>query len=125
MSYLAEARRSFREYKMLAEGAFAQMRTDEWTRQIDPESNSVATIVKHMAGNMRSRWTDFLISDGEKPDRNRDQEFILSAASTPEDIQGWWESGWRCVFTALDALREEDMSRLVRIRGKSTQSSRP
>jgi hypothetical protein len=117
-SYLAEARRSFREYKMLAEGAFAQMRADEWTRQIDAESNSVATIVKHMAGNMRSRWTDFLISDGEKPERNRDQEFVLDAATTPQDILAWWEAGWNCVFTALDALREEDLARMVRIRGQ-------
>ena len=116
-SYLDEARRSFREYKLLAEGALAQLQEDEWLRAIDPESNSVGAIVKHMAGNMRSRWTDFLASDGEKPDRNRDQEFLLDSSTTPEQIRSWWEAGWQCVFQALESLQEDDLARTVRIRG--------
>ncbi len=117
-SYLDEARRSFREYQRLAEGAFAQLQADEWLRAIDSESNSVGAIVKHMAGNMRSRWTDFLTSDGEKPDRNRDQEFVLDLTTTPEQIRGWWEAGWQCVFHAVDPLHDDDLTRTVRIRGQ-------
>jgi hypothetical protein len=116
-SYLEEARRCFREYKRLAEGAFAQLQAGDWLRQMDPEANSIATIVKHLAGNMRSRWTDFLTSDGEKPDRNRDQEFVLDSSTTPEQIKGWWESGWQCVFQAMDPLQENDLARTVKIRG--------
>jgi uncharacterized damage-inducible protein DinB len=116
-SYLDEARRCFREYKRLAEGAFAQLRSEEWLRTIDSEANSVGAIVKHMAGNMRSRWADFLTSDGEKPDRNRDQEFVLDSSTTPEQIKGWWEAGWQCVFQAMEPLQENDLARTVRIRG--------
>src|ERR1700682_1655601 len=99
-SYLDEARRSFREYKLLAEGAFAQLRPDEWLRTIDSEANSIAAIVKHMAGNMRSRWTDFLISDGEKPGRNRDTEFE-DAPKTRAALLELWDDGWKRVFDAL------------------------
>ncbi len=116
--YLEEARLSFREYKLLAEGAFAQLRPEDWLRQIDPESNSIAAIVKHMAGNMRSRWTDFLLSDGEKPDRNRDHEFVLDPSTTPEQVIAWWNAGWNCVFQAVDPLTEGDLARRVRIRGQ-------
>jgi hypothetical protein len=117
-SYLDEARRSFREYKLLGEGAFAQLLPNEWPRTIDSEANSIAAIVKHMAGNMRSRWTDFLTSDGEKPDRNRDQEFLLDSSTTPEQIKTWWETGWQCVFHTLESLNENDLARTVRIRGQ-------
>ena len=117
-SYLEEARRCFREYKLLGEGAFAQLLPEEWLRTIDAEANSVGAIVKHMAGNMRSRWTDFLTSDGEKPDRNRDQEFVLDSSTTPEQIKGWWEAGWQCVFHAIESLHDDDLARTVRIRGK-------
>jgi hypothetical protein len=116
-SYLDEARRSFREYKLLAEGAFAQLLPDEWLRSIDSEANSIGAIVKHMAGNMRSRWTDFLTSDGEKPDRNRDQEFVLDSSTTPDQVRNWWDTGWQCVFQAMDPLGEDDLARTVRIRG--------
>ncbi len=85
---------------------------------LDPESNSVAIIVKHLAGNMRSRSTDFLTSDGEKPDRHRDQEFELSPETTRAEIMRWWESGWACVFSAIEALRPEDVQRTVTIRGE-------
>jgi len=117
-AYLEEARRSFHGYKRLAEGAIAQLSDDEIFDLIDPEANSVALIVKHMAGNMRSRWTDFLTSDGEKPDRNRDSEFEMDLGTTRADVMTWWETGWKCVFDALDGLTAEDMGRTVTIRGE-------
>src|SRR5437660_8364356 len=106
--YLDEARRQFRGYKRLGEGAIVQIRDDELFLTLDPESNSVALIIKHLAGNMRSRFTDFLTSDGEKPDRNRDQEFEISSASSRADVMRWWEEGWAHVFSAIDSLKPED-----------------
>jgi len=116
--YLEDSIRLFRRQKRLGDDAMAQLSDKAMFRQIDEESNSVAIIVKHMAGNMRSRWTDFLTTDGEKPDRNRDQEFILDAASTRADVMRWWEGGWARVFKALDLLRSEDVMRTVLIRGE-------
>jgi hypothetical protein len=85
---------------------------------LDPESNSIGLIVKHMAGNMRSRWTDFLTTDGEKPDRNRDSEFIAPPA-TRKELLDLWEEGWSCVFQALEPLSDADLGRTVMIRGRS------
>jgi hypothetical protein len=116
--YLDEAHRQMRGYKRLAEGATAQLKDEELFTMLDPESNSVAVIVKHMAGNMRSRFTDFLTSDGEKPDRNRDQEFEVSAGTTRADLTKWWEEGWARVFAAIEALKPEDVTRQVTIRGE-------
>lgn len=116
--YIEEARRQLRGYKRLGEGALAQLQDEDLFVTLDPESNSVAIIVKHMAGNMRSRSTDFLTSDGEKPDRHRDQEFELSRETTRVDVMRWWESGWSCVFTAIEALRPEDVQHTVTIRGE-------
>lgn len=116
--YLDEAHRQMRGHKRLAEGAMAQLKDDELFLTLDPESNSVAVIVKHMAGNMRSRFTDFLTSDGEKPDRHRDQEFELSPATTRTDLTKFWEDGWARVFTAIEALKPEDVMRTVTIRGE-------
>jgi hypothetical protein len=116
--YLGDAQRSFREYKRLAEGAFAQLHGEDWFTCIDPEANSIAVIVKHLAGNMRSRFTDFLTTDGEKPDRNRDQEFVLDSSTTPDQVLAWWESGWSCVFQALESLQPADLTRTVFIRGQ-------
>jgi Protein of unknown function (DUF1572) len=116
--YLDEARRQFRGHKRLAEGALAQLRDEEFFLTIDPEANSIATLVKHIAGNMRSRFTDFLTSDGEKPDRRRDQEFELSANSTRADVMRWWEEGWGIVLSAVAALEPEDVERTVMIRGE-------
>jgi len=116
--YLEEARRQFRGYKRLGEGALTQLKDEEFFLTLDPESNSAAIIVKHLAGNMRSRFTDFLTTDGEKPDRHRDQEFELSSGTTPADILRWWESGWSCLFAALEALHPEDVQRCVTIRGE-------
>jgi hypothetical protein len=116
--YLDEAHRQMRGHKRLAEGAMAQLEDEELFVTLDSESNSIAVIVKHMAGNMRSRFTDFLTADGEKPDRYRDQEFELSPATTRADLTKWWEEGWGCVFSALEALKTEDIMRTVTIRGE-------
>jgi Protein of unknown function (DUF1572) len=116
--YLEEVRRQFRGYKRLGEGAIGQLKDEELFVALDPESNSVAVIVKHLAGNMRSRSTDFLTTDGEKPDRDRDQEFELSLETTRAGVMRWWESGWSCVVSAVEALRPEDVERTVTIRGE-------
>ncbi len=116
-AYLDEALRSLRGHKRLAEGAMAQVSDEEFFRQLDPEANSIAILVKHLAGNMRSRFTDFLSSDGEKPDRNRDQEFLLDAGTRRAEVMRWWEEGWACVFAAVQPLQPEDLARTVTIRG--------
>jgi uncharacterized protein DUF1572 len=116
--YLDEARRQMRGNKRLAEAAITQVKDEDLWVSLDPESNSIAVIVKHMAGNMRSRFTDFLTSDGEKPDRFRDQEFELSSATTRDDVMRWWEEGWAQVFNTLDSLNPEDVMRTVTIRGE-------
>jgi hypothetical protein len=117
--YLDEAHRQMRGHKRLAEGAMAQLKDEELFVALDPESNSIAVIVKHMAGNMRSRFTDFLTSDGEKPDRHRDQEFELNPATTTRaDLTKWWEDGWGRVFAAIEALKPDDVMRKVTIRGE-------
>jgi Protein of unknown function (DUF1572) len=116
--YLDEARRQMRGSKRLAEAAIAQLKDEELFVTLDPESNSVALIVKHLAGNMRSRFTDFLTTDGEKPDRFRDQEFELSPATTRADVLRWWEEGWAQVFNAIDSLKPEDVMRTVTIRSE-------
>ncbi|HEX4785016.1 MAG TPA: DUF1572 family protein [Candidatus Sulfotelmatobacter sp.] len=117
--YLDEVRRQMRGYKRMGEGAMAQLRDDDFFLTLDPESNSVAILVKHLAGNMRSRFTDFLTSDGEKPDRFRDREFEVSGATTRADVRRWWEEGWACVVRAIDGLKPEDVRRTVTIRGES------
>ena len=116
--YLDEARRQMRGSKRLAESAMAQLKDEEFFVTLDPESNSVAILVKHMAGNMRSRFTDFLTTDGEKPDRFRDQEFELSPGTTRADVMKWWEEGWSRVFATLESLKPEDVMRTVTIRGE-------
>jgi hypothetical protein len=100
-AYLADSLAIFRQYKRMAEGAMAQVTDQQLQIALDEESNSIAVIVKHMSGNMRSRWTDFLTSDGEKPDRDRDSEFV-APPSTRETLLKQWEEGWSCLFSALD-----------------------
>jgi len=117
-SYLEDALSVFRYYKQLADGAIAQVSDDQLFAVIDSEANSIAIVAKHMAGNMRSRWTDFLSSDGEKPDRNRDSEFVDPPA-TRSDLSAMWEQGWDLVFSALEPLTEADMTRTVTIRGEA------
>ena len=116
--YLEEARRQLRGHKHMGEGAMSQLRDEDFFVVLDPESNSVAILVKHLAGNMRSRFSDFLTSDGEKPNRFRDQEFELPLSTTRADIMQWWEEGWVCVFGAIDPLKPEDVMRAVTIRGE-------
>ena len=116
--YLEEARRQLRGHKRMGEGAMSQLRDEDFFVVLDPESNSVAILVKHLAGNMRSRFSDFLTSDGEKPNRFRDQEFELTPSTTRADIMQWWEEGWVCVFGAIDPLKPEDVMRAVTIRGE-------
>jgi len=115
--YLADALSSFRAYKKLADKAIAQTRDDELFVKLDEEGNSIAIVMKHMAGNMISRWTDFLTSDGEKPDRNRDMEFVIEN-SNKDDLLAYWERGWKCVFDAIEPLAPDDFSRKVMIRGQ-------
>src|SRR5271170_1850825 len=114
--YLEEIKRQFRGHKRMGETAMAQLEDEDFFVVLDAESNSVATLVKHIAGNARSRFTDFLTSDGEKPNRFRDQEFEVPANTTREGVLAWWEEAWRHVFSALDALKPEDIQRIVTIR---------
>src|SRR5229473_3403356 len=116
--YLSDAIASFRAYKKLAEKALAQVKDEECFVTLDEESNSIAVIMKHIAGNMLSRWTDFLTTDGEKPDRNRDMEFVMLPGTTKDEILAYWEKGWKCVFEAIEPLQPEDLMRTVKIRGQ-------
>src|ERR1051325_5194797 len=101
-NFLDDAIKTFRDYKALAEGTFVQVSDEQFFAQLDEESNSIAVIVKHMAGNMLSRWTDFLTTDGEKPDRHRDMEFVMLPETTKDDMLAYWEEGWACVFAAIE-----------------------
>lgn len=116
--YLDEARRQMRGHKRMGEAAMSQLRDEDFFFTLDPESNSVAILVKHLAGNMRSRFTDFLTSDGEKPDRFRDREFEVTTATTRAEVMQWWEEGWACVLATIEALRPEDVTRTVTIRNE-------
>jgi len=116
-SYLQDALTLFRSYKSMGEKAMAQVTDEQLQLALDSESNSIAIIVKHLAGNMRSRWTDFLTTDGEKPGRNRDTEFE-AAPATRVALMELWESGWRWVFAALEPLTESDLGRMVFIRAE-------
>ena len=116
--YLEDSIASLRAYKKLAEKALDQLSEDELFIMLDEEANSVAVIMKHMAGNMFSRWTDFLTTDGEKPDRNRDMEFVIEAKSGRQDILAYWEGGWQRVIDTLESLSFADLDKKVTIRGK-------
>jgi uncharacterized protein DUF1572 len=116
--YLEDALKTFHDYKNLAERAFAQTSEADFFRAIDDESNSIAIIVKHMAGNMLSRWTDFLTTDGEKPERNRDMEFEMLPGTTKEEMLAYWERGWQVTFAAIEPLKPEDLMIVVQIRGQ-------
>jgi hypothetical protein len=113
--YLDNAVEEFRDLKGLADRAAAQVTDEEFFHTIDAESNSIALIMKHLAGNMRSRWTDFLTADGEKPDRRRDSEFIVEGEDRRAVVERW-EAGWRLVFDTLASLKGEDLMRVVTIR---------
>jgi Protein of unknown function (DUF1572) len=117
-SYIQDSLSLFRYYKNLTERAMSQVLDEQLLTVLDPEMNSIAVLVKHMAGNMRSRWTDFLTSDGEKPNRDRDSEF-LDPPQTREALMKLWEQGWDYLFSALGPLSDEDLKRTVLIRGEA------
>jgi Protein of unknown function (DUF1572) len=117
-AYLDDAILQFRKYKDLADRAIAQVADADLFRVPDPESNSIAVILKHISGNMRSRWTDFLTTDGEKPDRDRDREFELDGGDSKARVIERWEEGWRLVFAALAPLSPADLTHRVPIRGE-------
>jgi hypothetical protein len=116
--YLQDVLRTFRDYKKLAERAFEQVDEADFFRTIDQESNSIAVNMKHMAGNMLSRWTDFLTADGEKPERNRDMEFVMLPETMKADIIAYWNDGWKCTFAAVEPLTADDLMRTITIRGR-------
>ena len=116
--YLDDAIAELRKYKKFADKAVAQVSDADYFRQLDPESNSVGLVMKHIAGNLRSRWTDFLTTDGEKADRNRDTEFEKHGSDSRESISARWESGWQALFDALAPLTGDDLQRTVEIRGQ-------
>jgi hypothetical protein len=116
-SYLQDSLSLFRHYKQLADRAMAQVRDEDLLVMLDGESNSIALVVKHMAGNMLSRWTNFLTTDGEKPTRDRDSEFVDPPA-TRAALLKIWEEGWACLFAALEPLSDADLGRTVMIRSE-------
>lgn len=117
-AFLGDVAGQFHGQKKFAEKALAQVTDEEFFRKLDPESNSLALIVKHLAGNMRSRWTNFLTSDGEKPDRHRDSEFETESGDSRAALMKRWDDGWECVFAAVEALEPGDLSKAVFIRGE-------
>ena len=117
-SYIEDALAIFRQYKQLGERAIEQVSDVKLFASLDNESNSIAVIVKHMSGNMRSRWTDFLTTDGEKPNRDLDSEFV-DPPVTREALMKAWEEGWRSVFHAIEPLTDADLGRTVTIRGEA------
>ena len=116
--YLDECLSQLRKLKAQADTAMAQTDDRQFFAAIDPDANSIALIVKHVAGNMRSRWTDFLTSDGEKPDRHRDGEFELDGTDTREAILARWEGGWDLLFKTIAGLGSDDLGRTVTIRNE-------
>jgi hypothetical protein len=114
--YLEDIRRQFHGQKKLAEKAMAQVSDEQFFSLLDPEANSIALIVKHIAGNLRSRWTDFYASDGEKPDRHRDTEFEAGQEDTRASLLERWEAGWSVLFEVVDSMKPEDLTGTVTIR---------
>jgi hypothetical protein len=117
-SYLEDSLTLFRYYKNLAERAMEQVTDEQLFAMLDEEANSIAIIAKHMGGNMRSRWTNFLTTDGEKPDRDRDSEFV-DPPDTRKALLDVWEDGWTRLFQALEPLSDADLGRTVTIRGEA------
>ncbi|HEX3704244.1 MAG TPA: DUF1572 family protein [Vicinamibacterales bacterium] len=117
--YLTDIARTFRNYKALGDRALAQVSDDDLRALVDPDANSIAAIVKHVGGNLRSRFADFLTADGEKPDRDRDSEFEPPATASRDEILRWWASGWAVALESIDALGPDDLERSIRIRGET------
>jgi hypothetical protein len=118
-AYLHDIARAFRNYKALGERAMAQVSDENLHALVDPDANSIAIIVKHVGGNLRSRFTDFLTTDGEKPNRDRDDEFEMPVQASRTEVLDWWEGGWTAALEAIDALTPEDLDRTIRIRGEA------
>ena len=118
-NFLRETIAAFRNYKSLADKAIAQVSDDEFFARLDAESNGIALIVKHLAGNFRSRWTQFLTTDGEKPDRDRDHEFETSDDDGKEKLLESWERGWQILFASIESLQPADLTATVTIRGQA------
>ena len=116
-NYHADALQSFRNYKKLAERALEQVNDEEFVTKIDSEANSIAIVLKHIAGNLVSRWSDFLTTDGEKPSRDRDAEFEI-VDDTRESLMEFWERGWQTLFENVESLTLDDFSKTVTIRGQ-------
>jgi hypothetical protein len=116
---VAEIEREFRHHKSLADRALAELGPEEFFRRPGPEVNPVALIVKHLAGNLSSRWSDFLASDGEKPTRNRDGEFLIADDDSRASLLAAWERGWQTLFDTLGSLTDDDLSKTITIRGES------
>jgi hypothetical protein len=120
-SYLVDILRTFRNCKALGERALAQVRDDDLHTALDPEANSIAVIIQHVAGNLRSRFTDFLTTDGEKPDRDRDAEFETRGRASRVELLAAWNDGWAIALASMEALTAEDLDRTVYIRGEAFQ----
>ena len=118
-AFLADVVRTYRHYKALGDGAIAQVADADLHTLVDPDANSIAIVMKHVAGNLRSRFTDFLTSDGEKPDRDRDAEFEMPEQTPREQILMDWEAGWSATMAAIEALTSADLDRSISIRGKA------
>ncbi len=116
--YLADALLRFRSLRRLAERAIDQLDEAQWFIELAPGANSIAHLMKHLAGNMKSRWTKFLTSDGEKPDRNRDEEFEIGPADTADSLRRNWDEGWACQWSAIERLGAEDLDKTVLIRNE-------
>jgi uncharacterized protein DUF1572 len=114
--YLTDILRTFRMYKSLGDRALAQVADADLNTLVDPDANSLAIIIKHVAGNLRSRFTDFLTSDGEKPDRNRDGEFEMAAPASREQLLAWWNEGFAIALGSIEALVAEDLDRTIHVR---------
>ena len=123
-AYLKDVARGFRNYEMLGNGALAQVSDEDFYRTIDPDANSIANLVKHVGGNLESRFRDFLTSDGEKPDRDRDAEFEFPGRPSRVELLGTWETGWKTTLAAIDALTPADLERTVTIRSEAFLSSK-
>jgi hypothetical protein len=117
-TYIQISMREFKRMKGLADGAFVQVTPEQFFAAPSGDDNSIAVIVKHVGGNLLSRWTDFLTTDGEKSGRNRDAEFEITATDTQQILVGRWESGWAALFSALEPLTDADLERTVTIRGE-------
>jgi hypothetical protein len=117
-AYLVDLVRSYRNYKVLGERALAQISDADLHTLVDPDANSVAIVVRHVAGNLRSRFTDFLTSDGEKPDRNRDAEFEMLEPASRDQLMEWWQTGWQVTLDSIEGLTAADLERIVYIRGE-------